>query len=117
MRMRILLGLLAVLSFYGCGTGYELSTGEGKEDGSGSQHPGKQIYNDYCFSCHTPGLSGAPKIGDKEAWAVRLAQGKQALLESTINGIQPAMPPRGICFDCSDQDLEQAIDYIIVQSL
>ena len=117
MLIRILLGLLAVLSLYGCGTGHELSSEEGKEGGSGSQHPGKQIYDDYCFSCHTPGLSGAPKIGDKEAWEVRLTQGKQVLLESTINGIQPAMPPKGICFDCSDQDLELAIDYIIDQSL
>ena len=109
--MRLLLILLVFL-LYGCDAANDLSAERLAEP----QHPGRQIYEDYCFSCHTPGLSGAPKIGDREAWKFRLAQGKNVLLDSTINGIQPAMPPRGVCFDCSDQDLEHAIDYIILQS-
>ena len=80
------------------------------------EHPGKRVYEDYCFSCHTPGLSGAPKIGDRGVWEVRLDQGKEALLLSTIDGIQPAMPPRGLCFECTDEQLELAIDYIIAES-
>ena len=80
------------------------------------EHPGKRVYEDYCFSCHTPGLSGAPKIGDRCVWEVRLDQGKEALLMSTIDGIQPAMPPRGLCFECTDEQLELAIDYIIAES-
>ena len=83
---------------------------------SKTEHPGKRVYEDYCFSCHTPGLSGAPKIGDRGVWEVRLDQGKEALLLSTIDGIQPAMPPRGLCFECTDEELELAIDYIIAES-
>ena len=111
MRMRLVL-VLSVFLLFGCDTPQDLSSIDLVEP----QHPGKQIYDDYCFSCHTPGLSGAPKIGDREAWKFRLAQGKQVLLDSTINGIQPAMPPRGVCFDCSDQELELAIDYILLRS-
>ena len=107
-----LLMILSLFLLYGCDAANDLSA-EGLAE---PQHPGRQIYEDYCFSCHTPGLSGAPKIGDREAWKFRLAQGKIVLLDSTINGIQPAMPPRGVCFECSDQDLEQAIDYIILRS-
>ncbi len=117
MHLRIFLSLLPLLFITGCGdSDLSADSNAGKEDPLESLHPGKQIYDDYCFSCHTPGLSGAPKIGDQEVWEVRLAQGKQTLLDSTINGIQPAMPPRGVCFECSDQELELAIDYIILQS-
>ena len=76
-------------------------------------HSGKNIYDDYCSSCHTPGLNGAPRIGDDEAWASRLVRGRASLLQSTIDGIQPVMPSRGICFDCSDEQLDEAIDYMI----
>lgn len=78
-----------------------------------AEHPGKKIYNRYCFSCHGPGLSGAPKLGDVEAWAPRIAKGEAALLQTTIEGIPPAMPPRGICNSCSDEELADAIGYMI----
>jgi cytochrome c5 len=79
-------------------------------------HPGEKTYQNYCFSCHTPGLSGAPKTGDAQAWAPRIAKGADLLLATTIEGIPPAMPPRGMCFDCSDEDLAAAIDYMVVKS-
>ncbi|XOV84691.1 MAG: c-type cytochrome [bacterium] len=79
-------------------------------------HPGEKTYQNYCFSCHTPGLSGAPKTGDVEAWAPRIAKGADLLLATTIEGIPPAMPPRGMCFDCSDEDLAAAIDYMVQRS-
>lgn len=77
---------------------------------------GEEIYNNFCSSCHNPGLSGAPKLGDVEAWAPRIAKGKALLLEATIAGIAPAMPPRGMCFSCSDEDLAAAIDYMVESS-
>ena len=77
---------------------------------------GEKIYAEYCFSCHTPGLNGAPKLGDAEAWAPRIALGKSLLLQTTIEGIPPAMPPRGICMSCTDEELIQAIEYMVVES-
>lgn len=79
-------------------------------------HPGEKIYKQACFSCHAAGLSGAPKLGDVENWAPRIAQGDDVLLARTIEGIPPAMPPRGLCMSCSDEELAQAIDYMVEQS-
>ncbi len=79
-------------------------------------HPGKPIYERYCFACHIAGTAGAPKLGDAEAWAVRLANGREQLLRATIDGIAPGMPARGLCSGCSDEELDSAIDYILVNS-
>ncbi|MEM7101418.1 MAG: c-type cytochrome [Pseudomonadota bacterium] len=84
-------------------------------DASGP-HPGEKIYEQYCFSCHTPGLSGAPKLGDKEAWAPRIAKGQALLLTTTIEGIVPAMPPKGLCRSCSDEELAQVVDFMVKKS-
>jgi len=77
-------------------------------------HPGKEIYDQYCYGCHNPGLNGAPRLGDAEAWAPRIAQGRAVLLTSTIEGIA-AMPQRGLCLSCSDEELAGAVDYMIEQ--
>ena len=103
--------MILIVCCYGCIDSPQSLSQEGSE--GASKHPGKPIYDDYCFSCHTPGLNGAPRIGDDEAWATRLVRGRASLLQSTIEGIQPAMPSRGICFDCSDEQLDEAIDYMI----
>lgn len=79
-------------------------------------HPGESIYLRSCFSCHASGTAGAPKVGDAEAWALRMEKGRDALLASTIEGILPAMPARGLCSDCTDEQLTEAIDYMIVAS-
>ena len=70
---------------------------------------GEAVYERYCFSCHAAGVAGAPKTGDAEAWAPRMAKGREALMRSTIDGMTPGMPARGLCFDCSDQELADAI--------
>lgn len=74
---------------------------------------GQEIYDDYCFSCHNLGLNAAPVLGDIEAWMPRAAKGMPLLLEATIQGIPPAMPPRGMCIRCTDEDLTAAIQYMI----
>ena len=43
---------------------------------SGPSHPGKAVYNDYCYSCHNAGISGAPRLGDVDEWRPRIAKGK-----------------------------------------
>ena len=74
---------------------------------------GEKTYQTFCFSCHAAGLSGAPKLGDVEAWAPRIAQGPDVLLKRTIEGIPPAMPPRGLCMGCSDADLAAVVEYMV----
>ena len=76
---------------------------------------GVSVYNSKCIICHGSGVAGAPKIGDKAAWAPRIAQGMDTLLANAIKG-KNAMPPRGTCTECSDADLQAAIEYMISQS-
>jgi cytochrome c5 len=69
------------------------------------------IYNRSCRSCHAQGQGRAPLTGAREAWAPRLAQGMDVLLDHTINGYQ-GMPPMGMCFDCEEADFVALINYM-----
>jgi predicted CxxxxCH...CXXCH cytochrome family protein len=73
------------------------------------------VYNASCLACHTTGAAGAPKLGDSPAWGARAAKGMDTLLSNAINGIN-AMPPKGTCAACSDDELKAAIEYILSQS-
>jgi cytochrome c5 len=73
------------------------------------------IYNTKCMACHNTGAAGAPKVGDKEAWAPRIATGMDAMLANAISG-KNAMPPKGTCMDCSDDDLKAVIEYMVSKS-
>ena len=75
---------------------------------------GEKIYQSSCHACHAAGVAGAPKLGDKAAWAPRIAKGNDALLSSVKNGLN-AMPPKGACMSCSDDDLRSAVDYMVGQ--
>ncbi len=80
---------------------------------------GPQVYNTACLACHTPGVAGAPKLGDKEAWAPRIARGMDVLKDRAINGYQGEqgyMPPKGGRTDLSDQEIVAAIEYMVNQS-
>lgn len=79
--------------------------------------PGEEIYLRYCYSCHGAGVAGAPRTGRAEDWKPRLARGRDALLESTIQGVPPGMPPRGLCNQCSDEELRAALDHMVDRSL
>ncbi len=80
-------------------------------------HPGAGTYEMFCIACHKLGISGAPKIGDAKAWEERASTGVEGLLARTIEGIAPAMPAKGGCLQCSDGQLQDAIDYMLDQSL
>jgi cytochrome c5 len=71
---------------------------------------GEQVYQGACFACHGTGALDAPKKGDA-AWKPRLAQGLETLQKHAIEGIR-AMPPRGTCGDCSDDEIMDAIKYM-----
>ena len=72
---------------------------------------GEQVYQGACFACHATGALDAPKKGDAAAWKPRLAQGLETLHKHAIDGIR-AMPPRGTCGDCSDDDILNAIKFM-----
>ncbi|HEY8330399.1 MAG TPA: c-type cytochrome [Pseudomonas sp.] len=63
-----------------------------------------------CGACHSTGVLNAPKIGDAADWKARAAErgGVDALLKSAIGG-RNAMPPKGTCADCSDDELLGAL--------
>jgi cytochrome c5 len=75
---------------------------------------GQKIYQASCQACHAAGVAGAPKLGDKEAWAPRIAKGNDALLLSVKNGLK-AMPPKGTCMSCSEDELRAAMEYMVEQ--
>ena len=76
---------------------------------------GQKTYQTSCQACHATGAAGAPKLGNKEAWAPRIATGVDAMLAVAIKG-KGAMPPKGACASCSDDDLKAAIEYMVSQS-
>lgn len=82
---------------------------------AGDPLAGKKIFKEFCAACHskTPLIDiSAPRIGDKEAWNTRRLWGMTALLNITVNG-KGAMPARGGCFECSDDQLKEAIKYML----
>ncbi|MCB1891431.1 MAG: cytochrome c5 family protein, partial [Rhodocyclaceae bacterium] len=72
---------------------------------------GKKVYDGACVACHASGVAGAPKLGDKSAWAPRLATGLDALTASVIKG-KGAMPPKGGNASIPDADIRAAVEYM-----
>ena len=72
---------------------------------------GKALYEKSCTVCHAAGVAGAPKSGNKEEWAPRIAKGMDALYKSSINGLN-AMPPRGAS-TATDDEIKAAVDYMV----
>lgn len=71
------------------------------------------LYNKSCVVCHASGAARAPKTGVAADWEPRIAKGDAALLQSVKDGLR-AMPPKGMCFDCSDQEFLDLIHYMAV---
>jgi cytochrome c5 len=76
---------------------------------------GEEVVKTVCGACHTTGAANAPKIGDKAAWAPRLREGMNGLLNTAIKG-KGAMPPRGGVPDLSDYEVARAIVFMANQS-
>ena len=73
---------------------------------------GKATYDATCAACHGTGVAGAPKVGDKAAWAPRLKQGKDQLYAASLKG-KGAMPPKGGNLTLADADVRAAVDYLV----
>jgi cytochrome c5 len=76
---------------------------------------GENIYKQVCSACHTMGVAGAPKLGDREAWAARLAQGQETLNQHSLQGIR-GMPPKGGRVDLPDAVILDAVAYMLKES-
>jgi cytochrome c5 len=79
---------------------------------------GRGVWMGTCRNCHLMGVSGAPAVTNYEAWAPRMEKGKPALYQSALNGIKGEdgkfrMPPRGGNAQLSDEQVRQAVDYMV----
>lgn len=89
------------------------ATGTGNATSAASAKPdGKKVYDTVCMACHATGVAGAPKTGDKAAWAPRIKLGLDALHASAIKG-KGAMPPKGGNTALPDADVKAAVDYMV----
>ena len=77
---------------------------------------GEKVYQDVCKVCHEAGLVGAPKLGDKAAWAPRIKRGIDALYTNAINGTDKGMPPKGGNRDLADIAVQRAVVYMANRS-
>jgi cytochrome c5 len=76
-----------------------------------------RTYTQSCAACHNSGAAGAPRMGNAEDWSARLEKGMEILVEHTINGFNNVMPPKGMCFTCSDEDLRALVQYMLDESI
>ena len=74
---------------------------------------GEQVYNVNCAPCHKVGLQGAPKIGDRDAWAPRVRKGTAVLLDHALNGFGAVMPPRGGNTSLGDDQVRLALAHLL----
>ena len=76
------------------------------------ERTGETIYYQSCFSCHERGHGGAPLRGNMEQWQSRLNKGEEIILTNMLKGYN-GMPPKGACFDCSEEDLQKALAFML----
>ncbi len=111
-----------------CVQGDPCAGGEGDASASGNQSAGsnqssgaqqasfdpESVYQNNCASCHDTGMAGAPTLDDTEEWSSRLEErgGFDGVMQNVIDGLN-AMPPRGMCNNCSDDELSQVAEYMM----
>jgi cytochrome c5 len=89
--------------------------GPQQANAQGSERSGKEVVADICAACHGSGSSGAPKIGDKAAWASRASHGLTELSQNALNGVR-RMPPHGGNPALSDNEIKRAIAHMVNES-
>lgn len=82
---------------------------------SAGPRSGSDVYDAVCMACHTTGAAGAPMIGDASAWAPRIEQGLETLFNHSINGFN-AMPAKGGCASCPDEEIQAAVEYMVSEA-
>lgn len=89
----------------------EVSVEAAVASAGGTERSGEELYS-RCQGCHNSGAMGAPKYGSLADWAPRIERGIDDVLKVAIAGIG-AMPPKGGCMDCSDNELKGVVQYMM----
>jgi cytochrome c5 len=86
----------------------------------GGTTDGKEIFDHLCTSCHTSGVAGAPKVGDKAMWGPRIAEGLDTLIKHATDGYHGPdgnfMPPKGGNPALTDEQVKAAVTWIVGQA-
>ena len=77
-----------------------------------SRQPG-DIYTAVCSRCHDEAVEGAPRPGHAEDWELRLTEGVEGAVARTIDGMPPYMPARGLCDECTDEELRAVVHFML----
>ena len=75
----------------------------------------EDLYKTKCSACHATDAIGAPMFGNAASWVDRIAKGEETLITNAINGFN-AMPPKGTCADCSDDEIKITVQYMVANS-
>ncbi len=114
--------LFAAVFIFGCSQSEDTDTASKAPDmprfADENLAKGRGIWMGTCRNCHLLGISGAPAVTDYNAWKPRITKGKPALYHSALNGIkgpdgQYRMPPRGGNAQLKDDQVRQAVDYMV----
>ena len=90
----------------------DIATSAAPAQASSEPRSGDEVYTAACQACHASGAAGAPILGDQTAWSGRVDQGLETLVSHAINGYN-AMPAKGGCGNCSDEDIQVAVEYMV----
>jgi len=101
----VAIATVAIGAFAGCATAAA----------QGGERTGKEVVATLCVACHGSGAGGAPKIGDRSAWAKLASQSLSSLTQSAIQGVRQ-MPPHGGNPSLTDTEIKRAITYMVNQS-
>jgi len=89
------------------------ATTKSGETASENEDSGKAIYERACSVCHRDGVAGAPKFRNETDWKPRLDKKTiEELVASAIKGLN-AMPIKGTCVECTDEELKNAIQFML----
>ena len=80
-----------------------------------AEEEGRAVYHEYCHICHGTGMPDVPQFGDVKHWQVRVGKGMEALYNAALYGVN-AMPPMGLCDECSEAQIKSAVDYMVGNS-